>query len=92
MNNTNLLYAYCEKSELGTVREIFFPNQVAAEYPLRISREGDFVVSKKYTVEVGGKGKGFRQIKNMPESYVVADDVTIGSNRKIPLWLFGFLY
>ncbi len=92
MNNTNLLYAYCEKSEIGTVRETFFANQVASEYLLYISKNGDFIVSGKYTVEVGGKGKGFKQIENTPDSYVAADGITIGSERKIPLWLFGFLY
>lgn len=92
LNNTNLLYAYCENSEIGTVRETFFANQVASHYPLHISKQGDFVVSKKYTIEVGGKDKGFDQVKETPNSYVVADDISIGSGNKIPLWLFGFLY
>ncbi|HEO98389.1 MAG TPA: AAA family ATPase [Epsilonproteobacteria bacterium] len=92
LNNTNLLYAYCENSEIGTVRETFFANQVASHYPLHISKQGDFVVSKKYTIEVGGKDKSFDQVKKIPDSYVVADDISIGSGNKIPLWLFGFLY
>jgi len=92
LNNTNLLYAYCENSEIGTVRETFFANQVASCYPLHVSKRGDFVLSKKYTVEVGGKEKGFEQIKDIPDSYVVADDIVVGTNSKIPLWLFGFLY
>ena len=35
---------------------------------------------------------GFDQIKDMPNSYVVNDDVEIGVGNKIPLWLFGLLY
>lgn len=31
----------------------------------------------KYLFEVGGKGKGFSQIKDIPESYVVADEIEI---------------
>jgi len=92
LNNTNLLYAYCEDSEIGTVRETFFANQVASHYPLYITKQGDFILSKKYTIEVGGKEKGFEQIKDIPESYVAADDIAIGMNNKIPLWIFGFLY
>ncbi len=92
LNNTNLLYAYCENVEVGTIRETFFANQVASQYPLHISKQGDFVISKKYTMEVGGKGKNFDQIKDIPDSYVVADNIVIGENNKIPLWLFGFLY
>ena len=42
--------------------------------------------------EVGGEGKGFRQIKDLPDSYVVADGIERGIGNKIPLWLFGLLY
>jgi len=40
----------------------------------------------------GGKGKGFDQIADLPDSYVVNDGVSVGHGNKIPLWLFGFLY
>ena len=92
LNNTNLLYAYCESSEIGTVRETFFANQAASHYPLHISKQGDFILSKKYTIEIGGRDKGFDQIKDIPESYVVSDGLMIGTGNRIPLWLFGFLY
>ena len=92
LNNTNLLYAYCEETEIGTVRETFFANQVASCCPLHISKQGDFILSKKHTIEIGGKDKSFDQIKDIPNSYVAADDIIIGANNKIPLWLFGFLY
>lgn len=92
LNNTNLLYAYCENSEIGTVRETFFANQVSSVYPLNISKQGDFVIDGKYTVEVGGKGKGFEQIKDIEESYVATDGIAVSSGNKVPLWIFGFLY
>ena len=53
---------------------------------------GDFLVDEKYTIEIGGNDKGFKQIKNIPNSFVVADDIEIGYGNKLPLWLFGFLY
>ena len=92
LNNTNLLYAYCENAQIGTIQETFFANQVASLHPLHISKQGDFVIFKKYTVEVGGKDKGFEQIKDIPDSYVATDDIVTGVANKIPLWLFGFLY
>ena len=92
LNNTNLLYAYCDKSELGTIRETFFANQVAVKNRLNISKQGDFLVNKKYTFEVGGKNKNFNQIKDIEYSFVVADDIEVGFANKVPLWLFGFLY
>ena len=92
LNNTNLLSAYCQNSEIGTKRETFFANQVAATSQLHITKQGDFLVDKKYTVEIGGKNKSFKQIKDIEDSFIVADDTEVGSNNKIPLYLFGFLY
>lgn len=46
----------------------------------------------KLTFEIGGAKKGFEQIKDLPNSYIVADDIKVGVDNKIPLWLFGFLY
>jgi len=31
-------------------------------------------------------------IKDIPNSYVVANDMEIGYGNKIPLWMFGLLY
>jgi len=50
------------------------------------------LIQNRYTVEIGGKNKSFDQIKEIPESFVVADDIEVGFGNKIPLWLFGFLY
>lgn len=92
LHNTNLSYCYCQNQEIGTIREQFFANQVGHKHTLHYPLQGDFIVDEKYTFEVGGKNKDFSQIKDIPNSYVVADDIEIGSRNKIPLWLFGFLY
>jgi len=92
LNNTNLLYAYCDKTETGTVRETFFANQVSLKSKLNVIKNGDFLVDKKYTFEIGGKSKSFKQIKDLENSFVVKDDVEVGSDNILPLWSFGFLY
>jgi len=92
LNNTNLLYAYCQNSKIGTIRETFFANQVSQRSKLHISKQRDFTIDKKYRVEIGGKNKSFNQIKDLPNSFVVADEIECGKGNKIPLWLFGFLY
>ena len=92
LNNTNLHYAYCDKSNIGTLREVFIASMLRDEHLVAIPKKGDFYIDGKYTLEVGGKSKKFKQIKDMPNSFVVADDIEIGSGNKIPLWLFGFLY
>jgi hypothetical protein len=90
-NNTNLHYTYCDTPEIGTIREVFFKSMLF-EYTLEIPKKGDFLIDKKYLVEIGGKGKSFKQIKDVENSFVVADDLEVGSGNKVPLWLFGFLY
>jgi len=92
LNNTNLNYAYCDTQEYGTLRESFFVNQVEKEYKVEYSKIGDFLIDNKYIVEIGGKNKSFKQIKDVENSFVVADDIEVGFGSKIPLWLFGFLY
>jgi len=92
LNNTNLLYAYCQNSKKGTIRETFFANQVSQKSHLAISKQGDFTIDNKFRVEIGGKNKDFKQIKDIPNSFLALDDIEIGFGGKIPLWLFGFLY
>ena len=92
MNNTNLIYAYGDNCKIGTIRETFFANQLKQSHKLNIPKKGDFIVNDKFIFEIGGAKKSFEQIKDIPNSYVVADEIEIGSGNKIPLWLFGFLY
>jgi len=65
---------------------------VSSGHALTYPKKGDFMVDDRWLFEVGGKGKGFTQIKDLPESFVVNDGVEVGIRNKIPLWLFGFLY
>ena len=90
--NTNLFNALCIKNEKGTLREAFFASMVCPGHSLHYLSKGDFLLDEKYVIEIGGRSKGFSQIKDIPESFVVADDIEIGFGSKIPLWLFGFLY
>lgn len=91
LNNTNLSYLYGDNANIGSARETFFVNQLSAVADVILAPQGDFMIDK-YTFEVGGKRKSFDQIKNIPNSFIVADDIEIGYKNKIPLWLFGFLY
>ena len=91
-DNTNLMYALASHIEIGTVRETLFCNQVGKNHAVAYSGTGDFLVDGRHLFEIGGAGNGFSQIADIPDSYVVNDDTTVGFGNKIPLWLFGFLY
>ena len=90
--NTNLFNALCMNSDIGTIRETYFAAMTSYKHSLYYVDQGDFLLDEKITIEVGGASKSFKQIKDISNSYVVADDLEIGSGKKIPLWLFGFLY
>ena len=92
LNNTNLHFAYCSSSNVGTLREVFVASMLQNRHRIEVAKKGDFLIDDKYTLEVGGKSKKYKQIKDIQNSFVVTDDVEIGSGNKIPLWLFGFLY
>ena len=92
LNNTNLSYALCSEPETGTIREAFFANQLNESHTITTSKQGDFIVDDKYIFEIGGENKGFKQIKDLSNSFVVQDTDSTEDKNKIPLWLFGFLY
>lgn len=92
LDNTNLMAALGSKLSKGTQRETFFANQVGAIGTLQMPKQGDFLVNGKYLFEVGGAQKTFDQIADIPDSYLAIDDVEVGNENRIPLWLFGCLY
>jgi predicted AAA+ superfamily ATPase len=93
INNTNLMYALgLYHAEIGAQRETFFYNQVSYSEKVYYSKVGDFMVNEKFIFEIGGKNKGFKQLMNESNAFVVSDEIEIGFGNKIPLWLFGFLY
>lgn len=93
LENTNLMYNLADNiPNTGNLRETFFFNQTAINHNVNISKHADFIIDDRYTFEIGGKNKQQKQIQNIENSYIVKDNIEIGSNNIIPLWLFGFLY
>lgn len=92
LDNPNLMYALSDYVNRGTLRETFIMNQLRHRHTVLFPPKGDFLVDGQYTIEVGGKDKTFKQIKDIPDSYLAVDDTEIGFGNRIPLWLFGFLY
>jgi hypothetical protein len=91
LENTNFMYLFAEgKANIGSIRETFFLNQLGQHHRVTASKWGDFMVDEKYTFEVGGSNKNFKQIKGVPNSYL-AIDIENGTGNKVPLWLFGML-
>lgn len=93
LENTNFQYALAPKNtEKGSIRETFLVNQLSYQYQVEYVDQGDFLIDRTYTLEVGGSGKTKKQIPGIPNSFIVSDDLEYGTGTKIPLWMFGFLY
>lgn len=91
LQNANLFFLSASKLDIGTIRECFFVHCISHEHNVSIPNKGDFFVDEKYTFEIGGKSKGYKQISSIPGSFIVSDDINYSVGNKIPLWLFGFL-
>ncbi|MGK6350395.1 ATP-binding protein [Parapedobacter sp. DT-150] len=91
LENPNLAFVL-GKANIGNVRETFFANQLSHGHKLEYAERGDFLVDDQFIFEVGGKDKSASQVRGIDNGYIAADDVELGYQHKIPLWLFGFLY
>lgn len=92
MGNPNLMHVLCPSVNKGNERETFFNCQLEVIHDVKNPPKGDFLVDGKCLFEVGGKGKSFDQIKDIPDSYLAVDDTAVGYHNRIPLWMFGLLY
>lgn len=92
LENTNLSYAIHPEPNQGNVRETFLLNQLLnAGLEVSEPKTGDFL-AKNIHIEVGGKNKSTKQVKDTDNYLIAADGIETGFGTKIPLWLFGFLY
>ena len=93
IHNTNMLYALSSRLVTGTIRECFVVNQLSVNHTVEYSKnEGDFRIDGKVILEVGGNKKSFDQIADIPDSYILADDMEYPVGKKLPLWIVGMNY
>ncbi|MDE6394968.1 MAG: ATP-binding protein, partial [Duncaniella sp.] len=92
LDNSNLMYAIVsDHPNMGNVRETFFNNQMRVMNEVVTSKISDFRIDD-YTFEIGGHGKGSRQLQGIDNGFVVRDDIEYGHANIIPLWHFGLNY
>lgn len=90
--NTNLMHNLCPRVDKGNERETFFYSQLIVTNQLKYPPKGDFYVNDQYLFEIGGHGKTFEQIADVPNSFLAVDETEVGHLNRIPLWMFGLLY
>ncbi len=62
--------------------KIFYPSKWDIEFILD---------NRNYIFEIWWKNKTLKQIKNLENAFVIADNIEIWTDKKIPIWLFGFI-
>ncbi len=93
IHNPNMLCTLATNLNIGTLRECFVVNQLSVNHTVEYGKtKGDFQIDGKITIEVGGKDKSFNQIADIPDSYILADEMEFPVGKKLPLWLVGLLY
>jgi|AntRauTorcE11898_2_1112593.scaffolds.fasta_scaffold01242_5 predicted AAA+ superfamily ATPase len=95
LENTNLAHAINPFSpDMGNIRETFFLNQLQYDHKISYPDKGDFVIDDEWLFEIGGQTKGLKQLAGWKKekAFAAVDDIEYGYDRRIPLWLFGFLY
>ena len=93
IHNTNMLFALSSQNQTGTVRECFVVSQLSPGHSVEYGRAaGDFKIDGTVTLEVGGESKSFEQIADIPDSYILADNMEYPVGKKLPLWIVGLAY
>lgn len=94
LENTNLAYALSLNPDIGNLRETFLLNQLKnGGLKVSLPKSGDFFIQdESLYIETGGKNKNEKQVSDYENYLIAADDIETGFGKKVPLWLFGFLY
>ena len=92
LENANLAYALRSEPNVGNLRETFLLGQLLNKgFEVKAPDSGDFLV-EEVTIEVGGRSKTSAQVQDITNHLVASDDLEVGFGKKVPLWMFGFLY
>lgn len=92
LGNASQLYTLTAQPNIGNVRETFFLSMLTQQHEVTATKNMDFCVDKKSYFEVGGKNKDAVQTAGVSDAYLALDGIEQGAGKRIPLWLFGFLY
>lgn len=91
VDNPNLMSVLTPTPNIGNIRETFFYNQMREKQDIMFSKVSDFFIDG-YTFEIGGRGKGKKQIEGIENGRIVKDDIEVGHGIILPLWYFGMNY
>lgn len=99
--NPNIYYAFWSEDRIGTIRESYVLNVLKKVSKTQVINEDiilpnywDFIFKYRnntYLFEVGWPHKTNKQIVWIHNSFLIKDDILIGNNNEIPLWMFWLI-
>ena len=93
LENSNLMHDLMDhEAAPSDSLETFVLNQLKKDHDIKLTASGDFLVDDQHTFRMCSGNRKQKQAKDEGNSYIIADDIEIGSGRLIPVWLLGFLY
>lgn len=91
LNNTNISYSmYPNEPTADELRRIFFVSQLSPHYKVNMAEGagGEFLVDDKYRIHT----TDIMRSRVKSDTYFAVDNLAVGRDRRIPIWLFGLLY
>ena len=93
LENSNLMHDLMDhEAALSDSLETFVLNQLKKDHDIKLTASGDFLVDDQHTFKMCSGNRKQKRAKDEGNSYIIADDIEIGSGSLIPVWLLGFLY
>ena len=93
LENSNLMHDLMDhEAAPSDSLETFVLNQLKKDHDIKLTASGDFLVDDQHTFRMCSGNRKQKQAKDEGNSYIIADDIEIGSGSLIPVWLLGFLY
>lgn len=99
--NPNMYHAYQSWDNVGTIRESFvlqvlkkINKPAVINENIILPEYGDVIFkykSKNYLFEIWWSNKTAKHIKWIENSFLIKDDIKIGTENQIPLWLWGLI-
>ncbi|MDR0873951.1 MAG: AAA family ATPase [Prevotellaceae bacterium] len=92
MHNTNLMYAVSPNVESEDLRKTFFYHALHTRHKVNAATDNaaDFMIDRNSKLQFKVEEK--EQEKINPNIFYAEHKTEIGEGRRVPLWLFGFLY
>ena len=82
------------RNYIWVIRESFIASILQKKWKIFYPKKWDIEFIKNnisYIFEIGWKNKTFKQLKKIENSYIISDDIEIGTENKIPIWLFWLI-